>query len=359
MKISRDGSIMDLKILCFILVAIFLLSFLVSKPKEHMGPSPKEPRNLGSEVSETSELRNLGSGVSKQMQTLRQPQVLNENTQDDSIYVATPSIARPTQRNLTTQYSNPYFSTKERNPVLAYQSSYEKGIVPANFGDPIRIPMISGPTGMYGEPSNFVGSLIHSRGSIPVENYENFGPFPGSFQGIPVPANSLKMTNENYNPGNFRFNPPPMARRADMQGTYIEPNIVPVVFPTGSNLPRQGNPSSGDFFRPYGPNIPLADVPFVGSLNSYAPFPEVNTPWEKSGILTSDRDNHILNLYRRPIAPAQDLWEYQVQDKDGFVIRLQNVKYVENGDYIPYIPGKSSLGPWKVHDFVQNKYVYV
>lgn len=331
---------MDLKVLCFIILGAVLLSLFISRPKEHMGPGPRQ---------ETVEL-------DQRYESLK--------NRDESMYVATPNVPRPTQRNLINQYSNPYFSAREPHPVLAYQSSHDKGIIPANIGDPIRVPMISGPTGLYGEPSNFAGSLIHSRGSIPIESFrsETFGPYPGKPQGVPVPANSLKNINENYNPDIFRFSPLGLTgttlRGYAQRPSYIETQVIPVIEP-GSNLPYQAKPTSGDFYRPYGPNIPVADVPFVGSVNSYAPLPEVNSPWEKSGILTSTRDDAILNLYRRPIAPAQNLWEYQVQDKNGFVIRLQNVKYVEDGDLIEYIPGKSGMGPWKVHDFVQNKYIWV
>ena len=132
-------------------------------------------------------------------------------------------------------------------------------------------------------------------------------------------------------------------------------NFVPPQAP----LPPQHGPSSSQFFRPYGPNIPVGDVPFIGSVNSYAPFPEVVTPWEKAGILTSHKDDQILNLYRRPIAPLQDLWEYQVQDKDGFVIKLVGVNYIDNGDIIQHVIGKNGLGPWKAHLFVENKYIWV
>lgn len=332
---------MNLKVLCFVVLGVVLLSLFISKSKENMGPGSQ---------------RNMSDGMADGMSRESQESVptLNQNLTGDSMYVATPDKPRPTQRNVINQYSNPYFSAREQHPVLAYQYAHDKGINPASIGDPIRIPMISGPTGLYGEPSNFVSSLIHSRGSIPVEG---FGPYPGKPQGVPVPANSLKYSNEAYNPDIFRYTPPDVRMHAQQQ-PIIENQIIPLIEP-GTNFPYQVKPSSAPFFKPYGPNMPIVGVPFVGSVNAYAPFPEVNSAWQKSGILTSTKENAILNLYRRPIAPAQNLWEYQVQDKNGFVISLRNVKYVENGDQIESIPGKAGLGPWVVHDFVQDKYIWV
>jgi hypothetical protein len=39
------------------------------------------------------------------------------------------------------------------------------------------------------------------------------------------------------------------------------------------------------------------------------------------------------------------------------VIKLNEKKYIENGDVIPNIIGKP--GPWKAHIFTDNKYVFV
>lgn len=281
----------------------------------------------------------------------------------------------PPDANINAQYSNPVLSVREKHPVLAFQQMHDEGINPANVGDPIRIPnTVNGPMGLYGEPSRFVDSLRYSFGSIPVpppgEN-ENFGPAPGKPLGIPVPMGALKQTNEYYNPDMFRFSPlaagtiatalrPPLINGVPLP-TPLPPSNSQVTVP-GADFPYQMKPvASGDFFRPYGPNVPVSNVPFFGNVNAYAPFPEINTPWEKAGLLTTtgDEKNEILNLYRRPIAPLQDLWEYQVQDKNGFVIKLENIKYLENGDVIQHILGKNGLGPWKVTIFVQNKYIWV
>lgn len=98
----------------------------------------------------------------------------------------------------------------------------------------------------------------------------------------------------------------------------------------------------------------------VGSVDACAPFPSVTTQFEKVGILTSFRGkNTILNLFMRPIAPNQNLWEYQVQDKNGFIIKLDQTRYLEDGDEIKNIIGKHDMGPWRVHMFAQNKYVWV
>lgn len=77
------------------------------------------------------------------------------------------------------------------------------------------------------------------------------------------------------------------------------------------------------------------------------------------GIITTvnESDDSIMNLYRRPIAPLQDLWEYSAQDKNGFVIKLKNTNYLENGDIIPYVEGKQNKGSWKVTDYIKDKYV--
>jgi hypothetical protein len=131
-----------------------------------------------------------------------------------------------------------------------------------------------------------------------------------------------------------------------------------------TNLP------SGDFFRPQGPNSPNAagNMPFYGNVDAYAPFQEINSPWEKAGILVKhdggnlgdhhlEKNHELLNLYRRAIAPVQDVWEYTVQDKNGFIIKLENRKFIENGDVVDHVIGKG--GPFKAHVFVQNKYIYV
>ncbi len=289
---------------------------------------------------------------------------------------------------------NPDFA--DRHPVLAYQAYHNKAINPANIGDPIRIPDVAGP---INNNSNFYDALMIRPEAIPYNprpeavQHEGFGlwppqavyrppgPYPGENMNVPVPMGSLKFYSERYNPDQFKLpNPnlyPTLGGSPSMvppvgggwgsgPGIYQgPPPLIPSqVLPTGSPLPYQNRPvDSNDFFRPYGPNGVINTTPFFGSVNAYSPFPEINTPWEKAGILTSTNvsvspGNRILNLFRRPIAPLQDLWEYQVQDKDGFVIRLDN-KYIEDGDIITHIIGKEGMGPYRASIFVQNKYIWV
>ena len=281
------------------------------------------------------------------------------------------------------QYSNASLSVRAEHPVLAFQRSHDKGINPANYGDPIRVADVAGPVDFYGGTTSFVDSLSLSRGSVP------------------IPMGALKKTSERYNKDMFRFSnlardtvgtalpreayasadAPPRGGYQDIYGGNEGQAFPGSVGPPGEGMPYR-NPSipepgsiymipspSGDFFRPYasadapprggyGPNIPVANAPFFGSVNAYAPLPEIVTPWEKAGILTSAKGNEILNLFRRAIAPVQDLWEYQVQDKNGFVIKLWE-RYIEDGDVVSHVIGKDGLGPWKAHVFVQNKYVWV
>lgn len=122
---------------------------------------------------------------------------------------------------------------------------------------------------------------------------------------------------------------------------------------------------SHDFFKPYGRNESLHDIPFFTSASAFAPFPRVNSEWEKIGILTpldhneKEHRDQILNLYRRPIAPLQDLWQYSVQDAKGFVIPLKTTGYLENGDIIGKITGKPDVEKWKAHIYINNQFVWM
>lgn len=213
------------------------------------------------------------------------------------------------------------------HPVLEYQQYASKGRIPATLGDPLRPVLSAAP------------------------NYYETGPYPGKPQGIPIPRNVLKTTSERYK--------------------------TPFYFATRPNL-------SFDYFKPYGPNQPemqetivASDTPiynqpenwlnpalpgfgFYGSANAFDPAPEVYTPWEKAGILTTtdEHDDTILNIYRRPIAPLQDLFEYVVQDKDGFIIKLKE-HYIEDGDIVPRVPGKENKGSWRARMYIENKYIWV
>lgn len=252
---------------------------------------------------------------------------------------------------------------RDMHPVLAYQYLHDNAINPANLGDPIRIPDIAGPSGpMYGNPSTihpFSDGLFTTRKNERPYSERYPGPFPGRPMGVPVPAGALKISSEAFN------------------GPYGS-------VPLGDSFPYNLKPYPNDYFRPYGPNAPLVStiqssgsnpqdyfgtgrMPAVGSSNAFAPFPEVNTAWEKAGVLTSldsgreavKSGANILNLYRRPIAPAQDLWEYSVQDKNNFIMKLEDVKYLDNGDIVNHVDGKEGMGPWKVKMYINNKWIWV
>lgn len=258
---------------------------------------------------------------------------------DDLVF----SMDRPA---VTVPYAPP------RHPVLEYQRNLDNGIHPATPGDPILIPSVAGPMG-----NDFYGAQRRPYG-------HGGGPILGQPIGVTVPMGTLKQTNERYNPDMFLYggafsasNRPPLARPG-------------VDNPLGTDLPspRGGIPST-DFFRPGGPNSPTPQtLPFYGSVDAYAPFPTIDTPWEKAGLLTSIppqnckgegcTKNELLNLFRRAIAPVQDVWEYQVQDKNGFIIKLPQ-SFINDGDTIPHVIGKDGVGPWKAHIFVRNKYVWV
>jgi hypothetical protein len=292
------------------------------------------------------------------------------------------------------QYQNRSVDMTDRHPVLDYKMSrslaWNKngGSIPASVGDIIAPPDIAGPSDYPSNyPPGYGAYVIRPNAPIPgyalgnpgygfsngAGRYGAFGSSGGASvddprgMGVPVPNGSLKYYNERYNKGQFNL---------------PNPHFPPVGFPVGPSdyrvgLPFQNPPSiananvpsmgSSNFYRPYGPNSQFDTAPFFGNVNAYSPFPEITSPWEKAGILTSrdaPAENHgsnILNLYRRPIAPLQDLWEYQVQDKDGFVIKLDTPRggYLEDGDIVHHIIGKEHLGPWKAHIFVQNKYVWV
>ena len=96
----------------------------------------------------------------------------------------------------------------------------------------------------------------------------------------------------------------------------------------------------------------ISSSQFIGSTY-FGPAPPVNTSWVKLGILVNE--NKILDLYGREIAPAQELYQYQVKDKNGFFIPLNQNWYLEDGDIINNIPGKP--GRWRIVN--EKRYVWV
>jgi|688.fasta_scaffold17193_3 hypothetical protein len=252
----------------------------------------------------------------------------NPSSQNDENY----SNISNTNDNSIPSY---YREENIKNPVLNYQRQASRGRDPATLGDPI-IPKVNiGPS----------RSLYQA--------YDNFsGPYPGKSLNVPVPQGSLKMSSEKWK---YPF-------------YYQQKPLAPYDYfkPYGPNAESMQASLSGGFAdNPYytnGGTYPYAvgytgdgSIPFIGSVDAYAPFAEVTTPWEKTGILTSDGDR-IMSLYRQPIAPLQNIFKYMVQDKDGFMIPL-NETYLENNDIISHIPGKSGI--WKVHIYVNNKYIWV
>lgn len=127
-----------------------------------------------------------------------------------------------------------------------------------------------------------------------------------------------------------------------------EPMNVPV--PIGTM--RQFSPRLNHQFTRTAPGLH-----FIGSVDAYAPFKDVDTQYERIGILTSLDNKEILDLFRRPIAPLQDLWQYEARDKNDFFIQLRQTRYIENNDIIDHIDGKQ--GPFRAHVYLDNKYVWV
>ena len=235
----------------------------------------------------------------------------------------------------------PQYRGFRQHPVLAYQRAASYDTHPANYGDPIRIP--SGRIGSGPAPSGFK----RAYGS----EYE--GPAVGRPLNIPVPQGSLKLSSEKYR---YPF-------------YYQKKPLSPYDYfrPYGPNSPEMQSEivvSDTPFYKrglfPGSPTVTSGTVPFISSVSSFAPFPEVQTAWEKIGMLQTEdaKDSTILNLFRRPIAPLQDLFEYSIQDKNGFIIPLKNMNFLKDGDTIATVPGKEALGSWKVNIYVKNKWVW-
>jgi len=304
-------------------------------------------------------------------------------------------------QNSADPHTRPTHTEAKGNPLLQHQRSVSGGNVPTVQGDPIRTPTYVGPNvggyrlwscnlpwvpayNIVTDP-DFASKMAQTEsaqetkaeraqtGGVSIDTYkspyeydistrgpggpDSLGPgsglYPGSRpypgMGVPVPRGSLKKTNENYGYPFYKVSRP--LKPYD----YFKP------FGPNQNVNQEANYADTPFYdQPgsiYSPGFTGRDIPFISSVNAFAPFPEVDSAWEKTGMLTTkdSEKKELLTLYRKPIAPLQDLFKYSVQDKDGFIIPLSE-NYLEDGDVVPDVIGKD--GPWKTHIFTKDKYVW-
>jgi len=309
-------------------------------------------------------------------------------------------------QNSTYPHTRPAHTEEKGNPLLKHQRNATGGNVPTVQGDPIRTPTYVGPNvGGYrlwscNQPwvpaynivtdPDFASRIAQTETTqetkaerpqpedIRIDTYKSpyeydistrgpggpdslgpgsgpypgLGPYPGMGVPVPVPRGSLKKTNENYGYPFYKVSRP--LKPYD----YFKP------FGPNQNVNQEANYADTPFYdRPgsiYSPGFAGRDIPFISSVNAFAPLPEVQSSYEKRGILQTldENDTNILNVYAKPIAPLQDLYRYSVQDKDGFIVPLEET-YLEDGDVIRSVPGKEGLGKWKYRDFVKDKYVWM
>ncbi len=76
--------------------------------------------------------------------------------------------------------------------------------------------------------------------------------------------------------------------------------------------------------------------------------------WQKVGVLTAQ--DKTLNLLARPTTYNEDIWQFRVEDKDGFIIELPESQPYRTGQVIESIPGKASAGPWTVRIYSRDTY---
>lgn len=148
-----------------------------------------------------------------------------------------------------------------------------------------------------------------------------------------VPSEAMRETNERISRGRM-YNAGPGTTITSVNGN------IPVGFLLSSG--RQNN-------------VPLSiEQPQRHEMQG------IMNEWERIGVvinqssgITFDSEN-IMTLFRRPIAPMQELWQYRVQDKNGFVLRVPNVEYIKTGDVIT-VDGKP--GQWKVDMYNVDKWI--
>jgi hypothetical protein len=93
-------------------------------------------------------------------------------------------------------------------------------------------------------------------------------------------------------------------------------------------------------------------TPETKAYYSSATIPERR--WQNVGVLTNDVE--ILNLYTRPTTYNEDIWQYRVQDKDGFMIEIGEIPLLKNGMMVDTIPGKPGI--FKVNLYKKDIYYY-
>ena len=244
---------------------------------------------------------------------------------------------------------------------------YKVAETAAAYGIPFNVALGKAPLQYFDQ---FGGTLLNGRGVQERNFYPNEGYTPSVTDasvaftdlGTNVPTAGVQQRAWNwrmpttqtpfFTPGNWNSQP--------LYGTTPWNNVQYGIRSNPYDR-MSGGITATNFFYPWGPNwVQSQSVPFISSVNSYAPMPRVPGNFEKVGLLTkvgsSGSGKDILNLFQKPIAPLQDLFEYQVENKNGFVIPI-DAKYLEDGDTVANVSGLG--GPWKVNLFNQNKYVYM
>lgn len=160
----------------------------------------------------------------------------------------------------------------------------------------------------------------------------------------PKPLSELTKVDPLPEP-NQTHQPPPASLYT--QDHYDGPMGVPVPEGVLKDYPKMFGSSV------FGPGFHLGRPPTVTSSYVLGYGRPVTTEWTKLGLLVNG--DQLLDLYGRPIAPLQDLFEYQVQDLNGFNISLNQTRLLEDGDKVVAIPGKP--GTWVVH--IPKRYIWV
>lgn len=107
---------------------------------------------------------------------------------------------------------------------------------------------------------------------------------------------------------------------------------------------------------------------FVGEIGSTFVPSIPDGRFHKVGLLTQkvsshDKKNVILNLYKRTISDYAEIYEYSIEDRDGFIIPLKSKVHgdfnrLENGDVIDGVLGYENNGPFNVNIFNDSIFHY-